>query len=91
MSERGEDSDLSRDRQRRAIRRSTVLWSIVVVGLVMFAGGNWMMLAIDGGGSWYTWAMAIGCTVVAAATAVIIATFRHATRDLRRSDADRKT
>lgn len=64
---------------------------MVVWGLVTFAGGNWVMLAIDAGGNWYTWAMAIGGTVVAAATAVFIATFRHATRDLRGPDADRRT
>lgn len=88
MSAPQDESDLRSARQRRSIRRSTILWSVVVVGLVMFAAGNWTTLAIDGGGSTYTWSMAIGGSVVAAATGVFIATFRHATRDLRRPDAD---
>ncbi|MDQ0728663.1 hypothetical protein [Microbacterium sp. W4I20] len=87
MSEPGHQPDPSLIRLRRAIRRSTILWSVVVLGLVVFALGNWMTLAWDGGGSPYTWAMAIGGTVIAAATAVFVAAIRYMTRDLRRQDA----
>ncbi|MCM3778407.1 hypothetical protein [Microbacterium hydrocarbonoxydans] len=84
------DSELTRDRQRRAISRSTILWSVAAVGMLILGAANWITLAVDGGGSQYTWGMAVGATVIAVFTVVFIVTFRVATRSLRLSKADRR-
>ena len=84
MSEPELEPDLTLVQRRSALRRRTIIWSALLALLVLFAMGNWVALAVDGGGSWSTWAMAIGGTAVAVATGVFVATFRHATRQLRR-------
>lgn len=89
MSERRDEPELGADRLRRVIRRRTVLWFVAAMAIALFSAGNWMTLAVDGGGSVYTWAMAIGGAIVAAAALIFIATFRYATRSLRRAGPER--
>lgn len=56
----------------RGIRISAIFWSAVIAVIFLFAAWNWVTLAVDGGGSFGTWAWAIALTVVAVAGAVYL-------------------
>lgn len=56
----------------RSIRISALFWSVVIAVILVFAAWNWVTLAVDGGGSFGTWAWAIALTVVAVAGAVYL-------------------
>ena len=76
-------------RQRRALRRSTIIWSVALVSQVLLAVANWVTLAVDGGGKEYTWGMAIAGTIGAAASVTILLSVRQMTRRVRERAASR--
>lgn len=76
-------------RQRRALRRSTIIWSVALVSQVLLAVANWVTLAVDGGGKEYTWGMAIAGTIGAAASVTILLSARQTTRRVRERAASR--
>ncbi len=58
--------------RKRSIRIGVIFWSAVIAVIFLLAAWNWAMLALDGGGSFGTWALAITLTVIAAAGAVYL-------------------
>ncbi|WP_223622603.1 hypothetical protein [Microbacterium sp. EST19A] len=81
MSDPTSDPTPSLVRQRRALRRSTIVWSVVLVLQVIGAVGFWGALIFDGNET-SRWVAALGFSIAAVASAVLVVIARRTTRRL---------
>jgi cytochrome c oxidase subunit IV len=66
--------------QRHALRRNTIVWSVLLVLQALLAVSSWVRLSLDGDTAWYVWVMAISFTGAAAASVSLVVAARRATR-----------
>lgn len=81
MSDPASDPTPSLVRQRRALRRSTIVWTVVLVLQVIGAVGFWAALISDGSET-SRWVAALGFSIAAVASIVLIVIARRALRRL---------
>lgn len=77
----GAEAELSLTRQRRALRRSTIVWTVLLVLQAVMAAYYWISLIFESNDS-YRWVGAIAFSIAAGCTLVLVLTTRRAARRL---------
>ncbi|MEX0158624.1 MULTISPECIES: hypothetical protein [unclassified Microbacterium] len=75
------EAELPLTRQRRALRRSTIAWTVLLVLQAFMAAYYWISLVFESNDS-YRWVGAIGFSVAAACALVLVLTTRRTARRL---------
>lgn len=82
------EAELSLALQRRALRRSTIAWTVLVVLQIFMAAYYWISLIFESNDG-YRWVGAIAFSIAAGCALILVLTTRRAARRLEdRQNAD---
>lgn len=82
------EAELSLTRQRRALRRSTIAWTVLLVLQAFMAAYYWISLIFESNDG-YRWVGAIAFSIAAGCALILVLTTRRAVRRLEdRQSAD---